>query len=161
MRIAPVIAVLALCSFIPSAAQAEKTEKQVGNFSVTAEADAFGDGDKVVAVTVQNGAAIAIRCLEGQLSVAILVGPVSDDDKYSVKYRIDRKDIVEKDAFPLGGTALEISDSGQLIKDLPGAKEIAFRVADTTKDVFQTYTFTLRKIDAVSAEVLNACTKAK
>ncbi len=153
------LVVAALIFFgLSSSAFAEKTVKIVGNFLVTIEDDPFGDGSKVIAGTPDGDDMLALRCLEGEMSVAF-IHDVDPAHSYSAQYRIDKQPIKEISAQPTSEKAIQLLDSAGIFDELQGAKQFAVKILDGTQDTSTTLSFDLKKIDAVVEIVKKACEK--
>ena len=131
----------------------------VGNFRVSIEKDPFGDADKYIAITIQKGSAMAIRCLGGELSLSFFVSSrAREGDDAEVKLRIDEGKIETFDGGVVGSTVsganIQAGD-GRFIAKMANAKQLAMKYS--IKGVGSTYTYELRGIDKVVAGARKAC----
>jgi hypothetical protein len=125
-----------------SVAQAAEVKKQFGNWALSVEKDPFGESDRVIALTIDHNSALAVRCLHGHLSILLAEGSFLRQGRFSegmplsVKFRADKKQIEESEATALDDTSFQIHDSEDMIKEMVGAKNLAFRISykDTTYD---------------------------
>jgi hypothetical protein len=149
--------VMACIFAAPSIAQETKTT--IGSFLVTTTKDPFSDGSNVIALAVGETDAMAIRCLDNDLSVVVMRPEQkwTEGDVFQIKFRADSKPVIEREGQALGDVIIQVADSSALIDDINGAKSVSFRVASATS----TYTFTvpLRQSDKVAALVKKACGK--
>src|SRR4051794_33572919 len=91
---------------LASAAQpAMAQQKQrIGNFTVTTEKDRFGQGATAIALTVERGYMLGVRCLQQELSVAIgdaslvLSHKWQAGESFQIKFRADAKGVLERSA---------------------------------------------------------------
>ena len=74
MRAVEIASVLMASSMIAQSAMAQQS-RQIGTWLVDVQKDRFADRDKVVAVTTNGGATLAVRCLPNGLTFAIHPGP--------------------------------------------------------------------------------------
>ncbi|SHG79165.1 hypothetical protein [Bradyrhizobium erythrophlei] len=120
------IAFAALALF-GSAAQAESNTRVVGDWIVKSEDDAFGKGGIYFMVTGNDSFGFAVRCLQKTPNFGIRL---SDDtltpgQKFTVKLRVDRGDIVIADAYALDEHMIQVENNFDIWKELPGGRQLA------------------------------------
>lgn len=141
-------------------ASAAEQERQIGNFEVSVEKDRFGDNDKAVAMVTQGGSALAVRCLQNELSFAVGdlgfgEGRYEEGMPAEIKIRVDDGPIISTTGDGLNDKAIEVADKQSAIASMVGAHEIAFRV--TARDITSDKVFTLHQSADAIAVVLKAC----
>ena len=154
MRVLTSLVTIALCLTSPAMA-----DFNVGNFRVSIEKDPFGDADKYIAITVQKGSTLAVRCLNGELNLSFFVSSrAREGEEAEVKLRLDEGRIETFDGGVVGsnlyGAAIQAGD-GRFIAKMATAKQLAMKYS--IKGVGSTYTFDLRGIDKVVAGARKAC----
>lgn len=124
--------VLFTLALVASAGAAEET-RRFGNWEVSYTPGRFGDKGKVIALTVQDGSALAVRCMNGNLSFALMTlgfgpGRFREGLDVKAKFQADAKSPIDVDAAGLNDKTLQIDLPGPIARQLVDAKEYAFRV---------------------------------
>lgn len=113
---------------------AQETKRQIGAWEVSVEKDRFNSGStKVIAILMQGGNAVAVRCFPKGLSVAVgelLFGQGRFDEGmvFSVKFRADDKKIITTDGLGLSDKFIQIDSGPEIVSQMLNAKEYAFRL---------------------------------
>lgn len=107
--------------------------KRFGNWEVSYIQGRFGDKGKVIASVVQDGTVLAIRCMNGDLSFALLdidMGPgrFREQGDITAKFQADGKSPVDVKGMVLTDKTLQIEMPDTVARQLIGTKELAFRV---------------------------------
>ncbi|MFA6265968.1 MAG: hypothetical protein WC670_09680 [Pseudolabrys sp.] len=121
-----------------SASAAVAASKVIGNWMVNIEADRFSDSTmNVVAITSgKSGGILAVRCLGGDLSIA-LGGPKFDTgDKFLIKFRTDKRPVVDTIAVAVSETFVEVDTTKEMVREMLTAKEYAVRIIGASSNDF-------------------------
>jgi len=153
-RIRAGFAALACALALLEPAQADPRRQVIGNWFVTSDADRFGDGVTVVALNVQDANSIALRCLQGELSLAML-GKYAQGDLFQVKFRVDRWDVIDTVGFAISDSVLQIMTSPQMVRQMMSGSEYALRVTGTTST--RDYVFRAGAAARALVPVVKAC----
>jgi hypothetical protein len=110
-------------------------------WQVSIDKDRFGGPAKVIARTQKDNWMLAVRCLHGELSVAMIEatlrqGRFSEGMEINVKFKADNKEVVEAEATGLDDRMFQVNESDEIVRAMRGAREYAFRItyATTTYD---------------------------
>jgi hypothetical protein len=148
-----VAAVLIGC-IVSSIAHAES--KTVGGWLLDTETDPFTDQTNVVALRPNNDRAVALRCLQGGLSIAIFPGKsLKEGDTYEVGLRVDHFEIFQMTGTVIGDRLIEVTDQmPEVIKQIGDGHQLAIRTVGTSVD---TMTFSLANVSKVMTALVKAC----
>jgi len=153
------LAAVALAAMV-STAHAQKRERVVGSWIVTHEADPFDGKTKVVAVATTFGGsyAMAVRCLDNGVSVALFdrKATMKEGDVFEVRFRADQMPIVTTYGMALDDSMLEITEADEIVKQMASATQAAFRI-ENKRGVQNTAVFRMRSAKAAMGDVLKAC----
>ncbi|GGF56499.1 hypothetical protein GCM10007301_15200 [Azorhizobium oxalatiphilum] len=149
-------------ALVAAPAIAEET-KVYGDWAVNVERDRFGDAsaNKTIAIRVQAGNILAVRCFPKGLSVALIEsrlgsGRFEEGMLFGVKFRADEKSVIDTAGVGLDDKIIQVDDSNSIVAQMVGAKEYAFRV--TYKSVTFDKVFTAGKGAKQALDVvLKAC----
>jgi len=115
------------------------TERAIGDWFVSSEADRFAeDGAKtrVIALLANRGGDIlAVRCLAGKLSLA-LMGHYTTGDLFLVKFRTDRNAIINTAATAISEKLIEIITTPDMVRQMQSGSEYALRVTGEASNDF-------------------------
>ncbi len=145
--------IFAVCLGSPAKAET------VGNFIVKTEKDPMDDSERYIAITVHKNDAMAVRCLEGELSLSFIVktrARVGDD--VDIKFRLDSGPVTEAEGSVIsvnGGLVGFETGTVDFITKMGAARQLAIRWA--ISGVGTTASFDLRGISAVVAGARKAC----
>lgn len=130
--------------------------KTIGTWVVNTEADRFSeDKPKVIAITKGAGAYfLAVRCLNGELSFAMMGRKLKEGDVFFVKFRVDKQPIIDTEAVAISSAVLEMTATKEMMVQLTAGKEYAFRVTGTASEDF------LFRAGRGSAQAINEVLKA-
>lgn len=149
-----ITASLALTLTFPCIAQ--QSTQVFGNFYVSTEPDPFYGGVKVVARTV-GSTAIALRCIENTMSVAVSKSGHSwnKGDLVEVKFRRDNEDVLDFKGVALTEDTVGLYDSENIVNYIGTASSVAFRIESNTS----TYSFRIQLsgVAAAADKVRMAC----
>jgi hypothetical protein len=139
-------------------AAAQEQNKVIGNWIVRIESDPFNDGQaKVVAMTRGNGASVlAVRCMGGELSVALGGDKYDAGDLFQIKFRADKLATIDTAAAAISSVVLQLETPPAMLRHMLGAKQYAFRITGATATVDYIFKAGPRSGEAL-AEVLKAC----
>lgn len=125
----------ALAAFLfagpPSAVPASADgSKMIGSWLVETEADRFSKARTLVIAQTANhlGAYLAVRCISGELSVALGIARYKVGDVFSVKFRADTNEVIDTDGIAILENIIQVDTSPKMIRQMMTAKEYAFRV---------------------------------
>jgi len=122
------LAAIAASLVLSAASVATAAQQRVGDWLVDAEADRFSEEKTtVVALTIADDGALAVRCLRGELSLALL-GKYRTGDLFVVKFRADRNAVIETVAKAISDDVMEIVTMPRMVRQMLSAREYAFRV---------------------------------
>jgi hypothetical protein len=115
-----------------SGAQAQEV-KQVGTWMVQTQKDRFTDGTNVMALTINNGGVLAVRCLSPARNVTLaikqpnLVKDLTAGKRYLVSYKGGKSPVLTTLAEAVGTDMLEVFVTTAMRPTLLTADEYAFR----------------------------------
>lgn len=121
----------ALC-FAISGAQAQEV-KQVGTWMVQTQKDRFTDNTNVMALTINNGGALAVRCLSPGRHVTLaiknpeLVKDLTAGERFLVSFKGGKSPVLNTLADAVGTDMLEVFVTKAMRPTLLTADEYAFR----------------------------------
>lgn len=119
----------------PCAALAADT--QIGSWEMSYEKSAFKEGTSTVVAIATNGSgyAIGLRCLQGDLSIALVelsgvarAGRFAVGDNVQVRFRAGVGNIVERTATATTDTMIAVDDVDDMIRQLGLASKFAFQI---------------------------------
>ncbi|MCW5693095.1 MAG: hypothetical protein KIT48_12090 [Pseudolabrys sp.] len=113
--------------------------KVIGNWLLTVEADRFSDAaTNVIALTEGTGGdgVLAVRCLRGNLSIALGGTKFDTGDKFLVKFRADKNIVIDTTGTALSETIMQLDTTHEMVRQMLTAKEYAFRVIGTSSKDF-------------------------
>ncbi|NEV77926.1 hypothetical protein DYI24_12850 [Rhodopseudomonas sp. BR0C11] len=128
------IVLSALAALLMSgAAQADYSGRQIGSWTTKARDDRFGDGGSYIALTMAGGAALGVRCIGKKLSLAMMetgiyARPIAEGDRFDIKVRVDKGEIVKLDGVAIGGRVIQIPASRDLVRQIRQGAEAAVRI---------------------------------
>jgi hypothetical protein len=122
-----------VASVISLSSASADTYKSFKGWVAKIEDNRFDDTANVMAASVQNGFVLAIRCIGGQRSVALTdlstsAGRYAERDILLVKFRADKKPILDTGAMALDDKMIQFADTDAMMEQMAGAKELAFRL---------------------------------
>lgn len=144
-----------------------KFKRQSGSaWDVSIDKDRFGGPATVIAKTLVTSPAsvLFVRCLQGQLSVAIAdlnlsqPGRLSEGMDVNVKFKADDKEVIKSDATALNDRMFQVAESNDIVAAMRGAREYAFRITYETTSYDRIFP---GGADQVIAKVLKECPLAK
>ena len=85
--------------FLALVGAAHASERLIGNWIVTVTRDRFSENEKIIAVTAQSDGLFAVRCFDGELTLALgaagVEGELKPGDLFQIKFRADRNAVIE------------------------------------------------------------------
>jgi hypothetical protein len=123
------IYIVAVSFLIAAGTHAES--KAFGDWIVTTDRDRFTDKTNVVAINFTNDGAVAMRCLAGNLSLALTQARTkyTEGDIFGVDLRIDRQPVVETSGTAVCSDFIEVVDgAAEIIKEIPDGHELTVRI---------------------------------
>jgi hypothetical protein len=133
----------------------------IGNWMVSAKQDRFGDGGAFVAMTGDGAVALAVRCLQKDLSIGVIeLGddpkPMEKGDVYELKFRVDAQPIVDADGVAISERLIQVETEKSLVKSMRDGKETALRLEDG-RGVSSTHIFNTKGSRAAFADLSREC----
>ena len=112
------------------AALADYDGRVVGDWVTRAKEDRFGDGGTFVAFTVDGDIGLGVRCIQRELSVAIIDpdAKFSKGDTIEFAFRIDRGEIIKTTGVALNSRLVQLITDSALVKRIKRGREAAVRV---------------------------------
>jgi hypothetical protein len=133
----------------------------IGNWMVSAKQDRFGDGGAFVAMTGDGAVALAVRCLQKDLSIGVIeLGddpkPMEKGDVYELKFRVDTQPIVDAEGIAISERLIQVETEKSLVKSMRDGKETALRLEDG-RGVSSTHIFNTKGSRAAFADLSREC----
>lgn len=149
----------ALAALVSTAGAAEKRLSAIGNFVVNVGRDSFEGRDTVIATAFASPHAIALRCLENGLSLAVFnFGEHWKEGAiFEIKVKAAAREPVTVYAAALDENMLEVSGAGPVFDYLAGAQTLAVKVTSVT--AAYSFEMPLRGVDKVMALARKACAR--
>ena len=143
-----------------TAAGADEIKKRFGAWEVSIDKDRFNGQSKVIALSMQQGNAVAVRCFPPEVSVVVGelslgAGRFEEGMEFDVRFRADEGEIVEATGVALSDMIIQIEDSRPIAEAIRKAKEFAFRLS--FKGVTFDKVFKTGKGAQALGEVFKAC----
>ena len=146
---------------LPMVANADDTT--IGSWQFSSEQSAFKEGaSTTIAFTRDGGTAVALRCLQGDLSIAISdgggilrTGPYTPGETAQIKFRVGVGEIVERSATAINDSALQIDDVADLIRQIGLSTNFAFQL--TRHGIQSEHSFHTRGNGKVADKILKSC----
>ncbi len=152
------LALASVAGVVALGGEAPAKEKVVGNWLIDERVDAFGDGNRVVAIHSDGRAdTVAVRCLRGKASFAIMedLATYGSDDIVLVKFRAGTGEIIDTVGAPVNNRTLEVLMRPGMLDGLAKARKFAFRITTGLATFDRTYS--ARANDQVVDLVVKAC----
>jgi hypothetical protein len=123
---------LALTIAATCAAQADYKARLIGDWITSGTDDRFGDGGTYIAMTGDNGFILAVRCLQKELSLAVMdhTGAKVPDrgDAYLFKLRVDKEPIFTTMGKTLDQGLVQLVTEKALVREMRDGRELALKV---------------------------------
>ena len=121
----------------------------------------FGDGGAFVAMTGDGAVALAVRCLQKDLSIGVIeLGddpkPMEKGDVYELKFRVDAQPIVDADGVAISERLIQVETEKSLVKSIRDGKETALRLEDS-RGVSSTHIFNTKGSRGAFADLSREC----
>jgi hypothetical protein len=152
--------VLAGLVLLATCAAAEEAKRSVGDWLVSTQRD--GNGSRVIALLVKPPRAVAVQCLEHDLSIALSKptpvgpGPMSPDATYTVQFRADRNDAINTYAIGLNDTGMHVAAPKRMVAQIADSNEFTFRVTSNSGST-EVWTFKAGDAKRALADVIKQC----
>lgn len=127
-------AAAAICALVyADATTATESRRKVGAWDLRTERDRFSDETNVIATTRRGPMFLAVRCLQGERSIAIgdtsfAEAPFRPEQKLTVMLRFDDGAIERFRGVALNQRVLQLLDSGSFVPRVADTKEVAARL---------------------------------
>lgn len=145
----------ALALTLTQTAHAE--QRMIGDWILKSEADAFSDkATNTIAMRMNDGMQLlAVRCLDGELSLALGGPKYRDGDIFFLKFRADKGEVIDTEGKAISEAVLQVVTKPEMIKQMMSAHRYALRVmGDTQMDfIFRAG----RGAERAIGEVVKAC----
>ncbi|MCG6203668.1 hypothetical protein LPW26_03380 [Rhodopseudomonas sp. HC1] len=160
MRRVIVLGVVA-ASLATGSARADYDERVIGDWAASAKEDRFGDGGTYVAVTAEDTMALAVRCLQKQLSIAVIYlgdnpNEASPGGVFKFKLRVDKQPVVETLGTAMSGRAIQLKTTSAMVSAMRDGKELGLRI-ESNRGVVTTKIFPIRGARKAFADLSNEC----
>jgi hypothetical protein len=139
----PFRACIALLACLTIPAQA-KEPKLVGTWLVTTDKDRFTGDPSMMAITIQDGAILAVRCLQRRLTMAVrdagVIGDLTPGTVFVVKFKGGTHAVMDTVGDAPAADMIEIAVTDEMRNALTTSAELAFRFTSDTQQfdlVFQ------------------------
>jgi hypothetical protein len=120
-------------------AQADNN-RMVGNWLINTDRDRFSGDDKIVAMTMDQGAMLAVRCMQKTFTLALrdpnTAGELKEGDLFEIKFKADENPVIDTIGDAINSEVIEIAATPEMQKELLSAKEYAFRVSTSAGTQF-------------------------
>jgi hypothetical protein len=148
---------------LPVVAIAGTPTDTIGSWEFSSEQSAFKEGaSTAIAVTFDGGMAVALRCLRGNLSVAILsgggilrAGEYTEGETFQVRFRVGSGAIEEYKVTAISDSLLQLHDSADLIRQIGQSSNFAFQL--NRRGIQSEHSFHTRGNGKVADKILKSC----
>jgi hypothetical protein len=133
----------------------------IGKWMTSAKLDRFGDGGTFIAAAFDQGIAVAVRCIQKELSIAVLdIGfdqkPLRKDDAFKLKFRVDNQPAVESYGMAIGDRTIQVATEKDLVKAIRDGRETAVRI-ENASGVTVTHIFATSGAPRAFADLSREC----
>jgi hypothetical protein len=141
-------------------AAAEEARRSVGDWVVSTQHD--GKGSRVIALLVKPPRAIAVQCVDHDLSIALTKptpvgpGPMSPDATYAVQFRADQNEPINTYAIGLSDTGMHVATPKRVVAQIADANEFTFQVRSNSGST-EAWTFKAGEAKRALADVIKEC----
>lgn len=136
-----VLAATLMCVAATGSLAAAKRQ-MIGNWMLTVDEDHFSEGKKVIAMTLSpSGVLFAVRCIQDELSLAVTdpgFGEMKEGSPFKIKFRADRKAIVETVGAAINDKIIEIVATEEMRDELMTGREYALRLESASGASYDT-----------------------
>ncbi len=145
---------------LATCAAAEETKRNVGDWLVSTQHD--GQGSRVIALLVKLPRAVAVQCLEHDLSIELSKptpvgpGPMRPDATYTVQFRADQNDTINTYAIGLSDTAMHVAAPKRMVAQIADSNAFTFRVTSNSGST-EAWTFKAGEAKRALADVIRQC----
>jgi hypothetical protein len=152
--------VLAGLVLLATSAGAEEAKRNVGEWVVSTQRD--GKGSRVIALLVKPPRAVAVQCLEHDLSIALTKptpvgpGPLRPDATYTVQFRADQNDPINTYAIGLSDTGMHMATPKRMVAQIAESNAFTFRVTSNSGST-EVWTFKAGEAKSALADVIKEC----
>ncbi|WP_018388619.1 hypothetical protein [Ancylobacter sp. FA202] len=117
-----------------TAVGADEIKKRFGTWEVSIDKDRFNGESKVIALSMQQGDAVAVRCFPPEVSVVVGelslgAGRFEEGMEFDVRFRADEGEIIEATGVALSDKIIQVEESRPMAEAIKKAKEFAFRLS--------------------------------
>jgi hypothetical protein len=153
-------AVLAGLMLLATGAAAEEAKRSVGDWLVSIETDE--KGSRVVALLVKPPRAIAVQCLQHDLSIELTKptpvgpGPMRPDATYTVQFSADQNDPINTYAIGLNDTGMHVATPKRMVAQIADSSAFTFRVTSNSGST-EVWTFKAGEANRALADVIKHC----
>lgn len=152
--------VWAVLVLLTTCATAEEAKRSVGDWVVSTECD--GNGSRVIALLVKPPRAVAVQCLQHDLSIGLSKptpvgpGPMSPDATYTVQFRADQNDPINTYAIGLNDTGMHVVAPKRMVAQIADSNGFTFRVTSNSGST-EVWTFRAGEAKRALADVIKEC----
>jgi hypothetical protein len=135
--------------------------RSVGNWLVSGTFDRFGDGGSFTAITTDGPIGLGVRCLQKQLSFAILMigqdpKPFEKGSIFSLKLRVDAQPVVETIGSAIDARLIQVVTQKDWVRAMHDGREMAVRIEDD-HGTSSTNVFSVRGAKQAFADIEKEC----
>jgi hypothetical protein len=135
-RIAIATAVLTALTLTASLTTSYAADREIGDWMVTTKQSTFKAGAAtVLAMTISEGYVLGLRCLGGDLSIAlgaangaIRGGNYTVGERATVRFKAGAGDIIERSVTAISDSMFQVDDVADIMIQIGHASEFAFQL---------------------------------
>ncbi len=152
--------ILAGLVLLATCATAEEARHNAGDWLVSTQRDE--KGSRVIALLVKPPRAVAVQCLQHDLSIELTKptsvgpGPMSPDATYAVQFRADQNDPIYTYAIGLSDTGMHVATPKRMVAQIADSNAFAFRVTSNSGST-EVWTFKAGEARRALADVIKEC----
>jgi hypothetical protein len=159
--IATLMLAAALTCALNRSVQAEDSGRLIGSWYVTATEDRFGKGGTFAALTGDAGVGLAVRCIEGDLTIGVLdmspdPKPLPIGGKFVIKLRIDKEPIMTTVGQAISDRLIQVSTQADMVRTIRKGRETALRL-ESADGVSLTRIFKTRETSKAFDRIAKEC----
>ena len=120
-----------ICFMLATAGAQAQSQKQVGNWFISTDKDRFSGDPVIIAMTPQNGAVLAVRCMQRTLSFAVkeFTFPIEHGTLFKIAFKGGQHKIAITAGDAVTESLIEVVVTEEIRNALLTSDEYAFRFA--------------------------------
>jgi hypothetical protein len=136
-------------------------DRMIGRWMVSAKRDRFGDGGSFVAVAFDQGIALAVRCIQKKLTIAMIEAgpdqkPLQTGEAFKLKFRVDLEPVLETAGVAIDNRVIQVVTDKSTVKAMQEGREAAVRI-ENAQGVSRTSIFKTSGARAAFADLAKEC----